>query len=78
MSLNSHHHRGLTENMHPCNFKGCNNYYNISYKSANGFCMKHQKRQWCEICDDMDGKRRKDGIYVCDKCNKEHPIPREE
>ena len=28
----------------------------------------------CELCDSEEGIRREDNIYVCDKCNKEHPI----
>lgn len=28
----------------------------------------------CELCDIGKGKRRKDNIYVCDKCNKKYPI----
>ena len=33
-----------------------------------------QKMNLCELCDSEEGIRRKDNIYVCDKCNKEHPI----
>ena len=29
----------------------------------------------CEMCDGLNGIRRKlDNIYVCWKCNKEHPV----
>tara|TARA_R100001594_G_scaffold47933_1_gene80800 strand:+ start:443 stop:547 length:105 start_codon:yes stop_codon:yes gene_type:complete len=27
----------------------------------------------CEMCDSLDGTRRKDSIYVCDDCNEKHP-----
>ena len=28
----------------------------------------------CELCDNKKGIRREDNIYVCNKCNEEHPI----
>ena len=28
----------------------------------------------CELCDSMEGKRRKDNLSVCDKCNNKYPI----
>jgi len=29
----------------------------------------------CEMCDGLNGIRRKlDNIYVCFKCNQEHPV----
>ena len=32
----------------------------------------------CEMCDgDEKAKRRKDNIYVCNKCNKKYPIKKE-
>ena len=28
----------------------------------------------CELCDDGEGVRREDNIFVCDECNKKYPI----
>ena len=28
----------------------------------------------CELCDSLSGKRRKDNIAICDKCNEKYPI----
>ena len=35
--------------------------------------------KYCEMCDTTNtAKRRKDNIYVCDKCNKKYPVPKKE
>ena len=31
----------------------------------------------CELCDNYNATRRKDNIYVCDKCNNKYPINKE-
>ena len=30
----------------------------------------------CEMCDNFNGIRRKDNIYVCDECDKRYPQPK--
>ena len=35
--------------------------------------LKKKKMMPCEMCDNYEGKKREDNIYVCDKCEKEHP-----
>ena len=35
--------------------------------------LKIKKMMPCEMCDNYEGKKREDNIYVCDKCEKEHP-----
>ena len=28
----------------------------------------------CELCDSEEGKRRDDGIFICDDCDEKFPI----
>ena len=39
--------------------------------------FKGERMNLCEVCDSRKGKRRKDDIHVCDKCNAKYPLRKE-
>ena len=69
-----HHTRKPSDNHAICSTDNCSNYYNVTYSNTYNKCKPCRRRLNCELCDTGIGKKRDDGINVCDSCNEKHPI----